>query len=548
MVHFRRLSCINYVLPFDYYPEPEPGPPLIFPGSVYHYPAKQPRVDPVFPPRGQRPGVGIYRSNSLDDIPKTKPDTDIDALRCSGICVQPRECSRLGGLPKSICPNGGGRVCCHFEESCSETTSEIEASFQSPGFPGPTVGNIVCQYDIHLQAGVCAVRLEFVEFNTTRPLDRGICNIDQFIIMNSLDGAAFPRCGELTGYSTLVAVNPRHRIPLSLLSIIQSSREQYKWNIKITQMRCANVNYVKDTPNCGKKWGDIDAETLPTTTLAPELENTIYSAGDGYMDISRVAVDTAFYIDYLKQAHQALSNSSSNTTTCRNRAGDIQKEKLQEQRSEIEDLLDIGDNDKARILRGTDASLHQFPWQVSIQDAKGHVCGGAIISPDAIVTASHCFLSIAPVPLRTVKIVVGDLNINTTDEAEHTFVNISSVTFHSHFDPYYLENDIAVIKLRNALKFRAGVQPVCLPESGNSYSSQKATVSGWGAISYPQGKLATNLQFVNNTVIENSACKKTLKIDYITQNMMCAVSYPNCSGTCFVSSRYRQITSFICII
>lgn len=95
-------------------------------------------------------------------------------------------------------------------------------------------------------------------------------------------------------------------------------------------------------------------------------------------------------IDYLKQSYQVLSNSSSNVTTCRNREGDIQKEKLQQQRSEIEDLMDL--NDKARILRGTDAQLNQFPWQVSIQDYKGHVCGGAIISNESIITASHCFL------------------------------------------------------------------------------------------------------------------------------------------------------------
>jgi len=102
------------------------------------------------------------------------------------------------------------------------------------------------------------------------------------------------------------------------------------------------------------------------------------------------------FADYLKQAHQALSNSSSNTTTCRNREGDIAKEKLKEQRSEIDDLLGVGDDDdKGRILRGTDASLFQFPWQVSIQDVKGHVCGGAIISNDSIVTASHCFLRYA---------------------------------------------------------------------------------------------------------------------------------------------------------
>lgn len=58
-------------------------------------------------------------------------------------------------------------------------------------------------------------RLEFSEFNTTRPLDRGICNIDQFIIMNSLDGAAFPRCGELTGYSSKMSCNVKKYIEIN---------------------------------------------------------------------------------------------------------------------------------------------------------------------------------------------------------------------------------------------------------------------------------------------------------------------------------------------
>lgn len=77
------------------------------------------------------------------------------------------------------------------------------------------------------------------------------------------------------------------------------------------------------------------------------------------------------------------------------------------------------------------------------------------------------YFSVAPVPVRTVKVIVGDLNINSTTETQHQFVNISSITFHSHFDPYYLENDIAVIKLAKPLKFRSGVQPICLPEKGN---------------------------------------------------------------------------------
>jgi len=64
-------------------------------------------------------------------------------------------------------------------------------------------------------------------------------DLDRFELLNTNNSKNFSLL------IALVAVNPRHRIPLSLLSIIQSSREQYKWKIKITQLRCANVDYIK---------------------------------------------------------------------------------------------------------------------------------------------------------------------------------------------------------------------------------------------------------------------------------------------------------------
>lgn len=144
----------------------------------------------------------------------------------------------------------------------------------------------------------------------------------------------------------------------------------------------------------------------------------------------------------------------------------------------------------------------------------------------------HIF-SIAPVPIQTLKVIVGDLNFNSTTEAIDERVSVSSVVFHSHFDPYYLENDICLIKLKHPITFRAGVQPVCLPERGNSYTGQSAVISGWGATTYPHGKLATYLQKSSNRIIENAECKKKLKIEYLYDTMICAVA-PNCSGTCFV--------------
>src|SRR5581483_10699335 len=75
----------------------------------------------------------------------------------------------------------------------------------------------------------------------------------------------------------------------------------------------------------------------------------------------------------------------------------------------------------------------------------------------------HIF-SLAPISLQTTKVIVGDLNFNITTESQEEQVQVETVVFHSHFDPYYLENDIALIKLKTPIKFRPAVQPICLPE------------------------------------------------------------------------------------
>lgn len=44
-----------------------------------------------------------------------------------------------------------------------------------------------------------------------------------------------------------------------------------------------------------------------------------------------------------------------------------------------------------RIIHGTEAVPHSFPWQVSIMDElDGHYCGASILSPNWVLTAAHC--------------------------------------------------------------------------------------------------------------------------------------------------------------
>lgn len=55
-------------------------------------------------------------------------------------------------------------------------------------------------------------------------------------------------------------------------------------------------------------------------------------------------------------------------------------------------LTDCGQSVRTpRVLGGSPAAIEAWPWQVSLQYRKEHICGGSIIGPGWVLTAAHCF-------------------------------------------------------------------------------------------------------------------------------------------------------------
>lgn len=49
-----------------------------------------------------------------------------------------------------------------------------------------------------------------------------------------------------------------------------------------------------------------------------------------------------------------------------------------------------------RLIGGTDAELHEFPWQVAIILKRVFFCGGALINDEFVLSAAHCFITLVP--------------------------------------------------------------------------------------------------------------------------------------------------------
>lgn len=103
---------------------------------------------------------------------------------------------------------------------------------------------------------------------------------------------------------------------------------------------------------------------------------------------------------------------------------------------------------RARILSGAKASPGQFPWQASLQtydvNQWNNLCGGAIISPDWVLTASHCLHEERWIK-QNQSVLVGTL-FSTNKNKAGTRHQIAEEIKHVDFRMETYQHDIALLR------------------------------------------------------------------------------------------------------
>ncbi|XP_058123545.1 chymotrypsin-1-like [Anopheles ziemanni] len=186
-----------------------------------------------------------------------------------------------------------------------------------------------------------------------------------------------------------------------------------------------------------------------------------------------------------------------------------------------------------RIVNGTDASILDFPFVISLRGGTGsHSCGGSILSELWILTAAHC-VGATTVFMQTVQVGRTDLSV----KVDESVYSIEQSIPHPEYDSRnsYI-NDIALLKLARPLTFSDRVYPVQLPkdmfEVEDDLNNLEVTLIGWGL--YATGGVApTTLQRVDYYVVPNEVCD-AIHSSTIYPSQICA-AYPEggkgqCSG------------------
>jgi len=185
-----------------------------------------------------------------------------------------------------------------------------------------------------------------------------------------------------------------------------------------------------------------------------------------------------------------------------------------------------------RIIGGDEASEGRYSYAVSLQDEVGHFCGGSLVAPDIVLSASHCMQYGVGY-----KAVIGRHNLTTADGDE---VTVKTEITHPGFDWGTTENDYMILVLD-----RPTVEDVDLVQvSPDTVSVGSAvTVMGWGD-THPSDSIQTRAEELMETevfVVSNEECDQSngtvggtehmgsiiggYEDDYhnqITDDMMCA--------------------------
>ncbi|CAB3224241.1 unnamed protein product [Arctia plantaginis] len=166
-------------------------------------------------------------------------------------------------------------------------------------------------------------------------------------------------------------------------------------------------------------------------------------------------------------------------------------------------IHDVNDNVTIddRIAGGRETELEQFPWTVLLKvnfdygtKRAAFNCGGSLISSRYVLTAGHCIYEEGATVID-VDIYLAEYDKRTFPKdcknilgqgqkcLENVVIKSEEVVLHPQYEDSQLQNDVALIRLRNPAPYTDYIRPICLPSidiDSPKFSNLRLAVAGWG--------------------------------------------------------------------
>ncbi|XP_073520508.1 vitamin K-dependent protein Z [Phyllobates terribilis] len=132
-------------------------------------------------------------------------------------------------------------------------------------------------------------------------------------------------------------------------------------------------------------------------------------------------------------------------------------------------------NDEKTILPGIESNItNPLPWQVLLLDSEGTpFCNGVILNQSLVLTTAKCSSQQDPI-----FILAGNKGTEKMQE-----IKVASHRIHTKYSKDTIDNDIALLKLEEGIKFSKHILPICIPQKDFAESvlipRVPGTVGGW---------------------------------------------------------------------
>ncbi|XP_022900653.1 trypsin-3-like [Onthophagus taurus] len=155
-------------------------------------------------------------------------------------------------------------------------------------------------------------------------------------------------------------------------------------------------------------------------------------------------------------------------------------------------------------------TIDKHPYQASIQYSGKHICSGAIISSQYILTTAQC---VERRSLDLLSVRVGSTEYNRGGRV----VSVGSININPDFNARTNDYDISILKLTSSLAFSNMIKSIDMIADGEAVEPLTQVIAtGWNS--------ATNDDLSSNelVIVSEKECRRLYGLNAITPNMVCA--------------------------